>query len=60
VELPTTLVMTSNPDPVVGEECWKTDLDAAGTISLHPVTDRIQLEAVVARIRYLLNRHFAS
>jgi hypothetical protein len=27
VELPMASVMTSNPDPSVGEECWKTDLD---------------------------------
>jgi hypothetical protein len=36
VELPTTLVVTSNPDPTV-EECWKSDLDVAGARSLHPV-----------------------
>jgi hypothetical protein len=27
VELPMTFVMTSNPDPSVGDECHKVDLD---------------------------------
>jgi hypothetical protein len=26
VELPTASAMTSNPDPAVGDECWKTGL----------------------------------
>jgi hypothetical protein len=37
VELPTALVAASKPDPTVGEECWKTDLEVAGATSLHPV-----------------------
>jgi hypothetical protein len=27
VELPTASMTTNNPDPAMGEECWKTDLD---------------------------------
>jgi hypothetical protein len=41
-------VATSNPDPVVGEECWKTDLEVAVARSLHLVVARIQQEVVVA------------
>jgi hypothetical protein len=48
VELPTALAVASNPDPDVWEECWKTDLDAVGARSLHPVIDRIQLKVVEA------------
>jgi hypothetical protein len=32
----------------VGEECWKTDLEAVGARSLHLVEARILLVAVVA------------
>jgi hypothetical protein len=42
-----TLVMTSNLDLNVGEECWKTDLKVVGTRSMHLVVAIIQLEAVV-------------
>jgi hypothetical protein len=46
VEVSMTSATASNSDPAVGEECWKTDLEAAGPKSLHPVAARIQLEAV--------------
>jgi hypothetical protein len=48
VEVPMTSasVVTSNPDPTLGEECWKTDLEAADARSLYLVAARIQLEAV--------------
>jgi hypothetical protein len=48
VEVPTRLMVVSNPDPAVGEEWWKTGLEAAGARSLHPVVAIIQLEAVIA------------
>jgi hypothetical protein len=43
------LAMTSNPNPTVGEECWKTDLDTTveeGTRSLDCV-EGISLPEVV-------------
>jgi hypothetical protein len=46
VELSTTSMAASNPNPIVGEECWKTDLDAVGTKSLHIVAVRSLPEAV--------------
>jgi hypothetical protein len=48
VPMASSSVKISNPDPHVGEECWKTDLETAGAISLHLVVDRIQLEVVAA------------
>jgi hypothetical protein len=36
-----------NPDPVVGDECWKIDLEAISSRSLQPVVARIHLEAMV-------------
>jgi hypothetical protein len=41
VELPMASAVASNPNPVVGEECWKTDLEVAGARSLHTVMARI-------------------
>jgi hypothetical protein len=40
MEVPTISAMTSNPDLAVGEDCRKTDLEAAGARSLHPVAAR--------------------
>jgi hypothetical protein len=51
VELPTTSVMASNPDPPMGEECLKPDLDKAmgeGARSLDLKAARILPEAVAA------------
>jgi hypothetical protein len=50
VEVPTVsaLVVTSNLDPTVWKECYKTDLEMAGIRSLHFVAAKIQMEAVVA------------
>jgi hypothetical protein len=42
---------TSNPNPVVGEECWKADLDTVvgeGARSLDLKAARILLEVVAA------------
>jgi hypothetical protein len=51
VELPTASVTVSNPDPAVGEECQKADLDMAvgeGARNLDLKAVRILPEAVVA------------
>jgi hypothetical protein len=50
VELPTALVMTSNPDPSVREECRKAGLDMAvgeDARSLYLTTARILPEVVM-------------
>jgi hypothetical protein len=62
VEVPmaSALAMASNPDLTVGEECWKTGLEAVGARNLHLVVARIQLEVmavtwkVVARLLEIL------
>jgi hypothetical protein len=48
VSMASASAMTSNPDLVVGEECWKSNLEAMGTRNLHLVVTRIQLKVVVA------------
>jgi hypothetical protein len=46
VELPTTSMTSSNPDPTVRVDCWKTNLDMAGVRSLYPVVARSLPEVV--------------
>jgi hypothetical protein len=51
VELATASATASNPDPVVGEDCWKTDLDTAmgeGAKSLDRVAAKSLPTVVVA------------
>jgi hypothetical protein len=49
-------VVTSNLDPTMWEECYKTDLEMVGIRSLHFVAAKIQMEAVVAtwKVAWLL------
>jgi hypothetical protein len=42
------LAMASNLELALGEECWKTNLEAAGTRSLHSMAAKIQPEVVAA------------
>jgi hypothetical protein len=58
VELPTTSATTGNNDPVVGEECWKTDPDTAvgeGARSLDLIA-AISLPEAVATMLEVLRR----
>jgi hypothetical protein len=51
LELPTTSATVSNLDPIVGEVCWKTDLDMTvgeGARSLDCVAAKSLLEVVDA------------
>jgi hypothetical protein len=40
--------MASNLELALGEECWNTNLEAAGTRSLHSMAAKIQPEVVAA------------
>jgi hypothetical protein len=48
VELPMALVVASNLDPAMAEECWKTNPDTMGAISLHLLAARSQPDVVAA------------
>jgi hypothetical protein len=57
VKVPTTLVTASNPELAMGEEYWKTNLEAADARSLHHVVARINLEACFEDTRGSLHLH---
>jgi hypothetical protein len=48
VEVPTALAAANIPNLIVGEECWKSDLEATSAINMHldSAVARIQLEAM--------------